>query len=449
MLLISILRGVLRGKAWGAMDDAQKTILDTIDANSERLISFAEDIYQSGEPGFREFNTAQKFSDEMDALGLECKKGLAITGVKASLGRKGINIAAVGELDGIACPHHEYANPDNGISHACGHNIQLTALLGSAIALSVPEVAAQLGGNAAFFAVPSEEFTDLDYKKTLIRQGKISFGGGKSELVSIGAFDDINMCITHHLHMVKTKEDVLLGYNTTNGFIVKQIDIKGKSSHAAIAPEKGINAINAASLGLSALAYQRETFRDTDFVRVHAIITKGGDVVNVVPSNVTLEAQIRAKTMSAMMDASHKTNRSFESGAHALGARVTIHDLPGYLPILEYPVPKAMIDAGRLLKDEVSIERANPKVHNSASTDVGDLSHLMPTLGFTTGGFSGDLHSANFEITDKYKAYILPAKIMALTMYNLLKDDAAEAKQLVSAFPQHLTKQEYLEYLSK
>ena len=431
------------------MDLIEKKIIDTIDASSDKLIAFAEDIYQTGEPGYREFNTAQKVSDFLENLGLTAQKGLAITGVRASLGNNGINIAAVAELDGISCPHHEFANPDNGISHACGHHAQLTAMVGSALSLVCPEVREALCGNVTFFAVPSEEFTDLEYKSSLIRKGKIKYGGGKSELVRIGAFDDINMCITHHLHMVKTKEDVLLGYNTTNGFIVKQIEIKGKSSHAAIAPNKGINALNAASIGLSALAYQRETFKDTDFVRLHAIITKGGDVVNVVPSNVALEAQVRAKTMSAMLDASHKTNRSFEAGAHALGAKLTIHDISGYLPILEYPVPKAMIEAGRPLKDEVTIQLANPNVHNCASTDVGDLSHLMPTLGFTTGGFTGDLHSADFEITDKYKAYVLPAKIMALTIYHLLKNNAAEAQGLLQTFPQHLTKKEYLEYLDR
>ncbi|MDR1892298.1 MAG: amidohydrolase [Oscillospiraceae bacterium] len=429
------------------MDSPESLILSAIDNNRERLIKFAQNVYASGEPGFREFSTAKKVTNFLETLGLMPQTGLAITGVKAGLGLPGLNIAAVAELDGIACPAHPFANPANGVSHSCGHNAQITAMLGAAIALSQPEIKALLGGNVTFFAVPSEEYTDIEYKTRLIEDGKIRYGGGKAELISLGAFDDVNLCVTHHLHMVKTGRDLLLGLNTTNGFVVKQIEILGKASHAAIAPHRGINALNAASLGLSALAYQRETFRDTDFVRVHAIMTDGGSTVNVVPSKVTLEAQVRAKTVGAMQDAAQKTDRAFQAGAHALGARAVIKDLPGYLPVLEYPVPKAMEMAGSLLAKAYSVGKVDPEIHNCASTDVGDLSHLMPTLGFTTGGFIGDLHSAGFTVTDVDKAYVLPAKVMAMTIFNLLQDKAREAHGLLERFSPPLTKTEYLAYL--
>lgn len=430
------------------MDEMEGLILQQIDAGKDKLIAFAEDLYTHGEPGYREFRTAEKIAKEFKTLGLMTEEGLAITGVKGRLTRdRGITVAAIGELDGIQCPAQSHANTQNGISHACGHNIQLTALLGTAMALSHPKVKAALGGNAVFFAVPSEEFTDLDYKDGLMKTGKIRYGGGKAELIRIGAFDDINVCINHHLHMVETHHDVLLGNNTTNGFVCKIIRYTGQASHAAIAPEKGINALNAASLGMAALAFQRETFRDEDHVRVHPIITKGGDMVNVVPSRVELETQVRAKTMSAMLDASHKTNRAFEAGAHALGAQIEIVDYPGYLPILQTPVSKALLKAGEAVKAEASVGVIDPLLHNSASTDVGDLTHLMPVVGFTTGGFTGSLHSAQFEIVDREKAYLLPVKVMALTMYHLLKDSAAGARELMEHFPQHLSKQEYLDYM--
>ena len=431
------------------MDVIEKLIVDTIDGHADELIRLGEELYGTGEPGFREFCTSEKVAEFLKKLGFSPRTELAVTGVKASLGKSGVNVAVIGELDGISCPSHEFANPENGISHTCGHHSQLVAMMGTAIAASVSEIKNSLDGNVTFFAVPSEEFTDVEYKNKLVKQGKIKFRGGKSELVRMGEFDDIHIALTHHLHMVDTNEDVLLGYNTTNGFVAKEIKYKGKASHAAISPDKGVNALNAAALGMSALAYQRETFRDTDYVRVHAIITKGGHMVNVVPEEVCLEAQVRAKTMSALQDALKKTDRSFKAGASAIGAHITIKDIPGYLPILETPVPKAMIDAGRALKDEVHIGLRNPLIHNGASTDVGDLSHLMPTLGFTTGGFTGNLHSDTFTVTDKYKMYVLPAKIMALTVYHLLKNEAAEATSIMGMFPQHLTKQEYLEYMEK
>ena len=434
------------------MDSVQQRILDLIDKRSEELIAFAEDIYKHAEPGFREFRTADIVAERLRELGLPVQEGLAVTGVKAWLRpehktEKTVTVAGIGELDGIKCPRHMFANPETGLSHTCGHHTQLCAMLGAAIALSDREVRPYLDGTAVFFAVPSEEFSDLDYKTGLMRQGKIKYGGGKSELIRIGAFDDIQVCVNHHLHMVNTHSDLLLGNNTTNGFVVKNVTFRGRASHAAIAPYKGVNALNAANLAMTALQYQRETFKDEDHVRVHAIISHGGDMVNVVPEKVTIEAQVRAKYMAAMKDACQKADRSFKAGALAIGAHVDIHDLPGYLPILQEPIPKAMLEAGELLKGEISVAKASPLVHNPASTDVGDLAHIMPVVGYTTGGFKGALHSADFEVTDKYKAYVMPAKVMALTMYNLRKNNAFEARDMIERFPHHLTKQEYMQYM--
>ena len=94
-------------------------------------------------------------------------------------------------------------------------------------------------------------------------------------------------------------------------FVSKVIRYKGVAAHAAGAPYKGINALNAASLGLSALAYQRETFKDEDHVRVHPIITKGGNLVNVVPDEVVIETLVRASNKDAIADAAFKTDRAF------------------------------------------------------------------------------------------------------------------------------------------
>ena len=79
------------------------------------------------------------------------------------------------------------------------------------------------------------------------------------------------------------------------------IDFIGKAAHAGGAPHKGINALNSATLAISAIHAQRETFRDSDTVRVHPIITRGGDTVNVVPSHVSVETYVRGKTFPAQI----------------------------------------------------------------------------------------------------------------------------------------------------
>ncbi len=433
--------------------DAVEKIVALLDQSAGDLTEFAKDIYCHGEPGYREVRTAARVRAQLAALGLPLEEGLAVTGLRARLHGgaapdRPVTVAVLAELDGISCPAHPFANPDNGISHTCGHHLQLTAMLGAARALCDPEIRQALCGDVVFFAVPSEEFADLEYKMRLMRDGVIRYGGGKSELIRIGAFDGIDLCLAHHLHMVSTTADVLLGLNTTNGFISKAMTVRGHASHAAIAPHLGRNALNAASLGLSALAYQRETFIDTDFVRVHAIITEGGRMANVVPDTVTLEAQVRARNLRAMVDANEKTNRAFAGGAHALGCEYSSRDLPGYLPVLEAPVSPAMLLAGQALRDRVRVQPVDPQVHNCASTDLGDLSHILPTFGFTTGGFSGSLHGSDFRIEEDYKAYVLPAQIMALTVYHMLRDGASEARRAIEQFPRHLTRQEYFDYMN-
>ena len=84
------------------------------------------------------------------------------------------------------------------------------------------------------------------------------------------AFDDIDLCITHH---ITPGDDIIVGSGTGNGFVSKVIRCLGKAAHAAGTPEQGVNALSAASLGLQALGLNRETFRDEDCVRINQIIT--------------------------------------------------------------------------------------------------------------------------------------------------------------------------------
>ena len=437
------------GKKGNPMDEIEQKIINKIDASADRIIAFAEEIYRSAEPGFREFQTARKVADLFKSLHLPTEEKIAVTGVKATLNPGAAHkVSLIGELDGIKCENHPCVNVENQISHACGHNAQLAALVGAAIALSDPEVAMSLGGTVDFLAVPAEEYVEHDVKMQLVRDGKVKYGiGGKSEFIQLGVFDDTDAVITHHVHYFNTPKDVLIGSNSSNGFISKTIRIHGKAAHAGSAPWDGVNALNAAAIGLNALAYQRETFRDSDHVRVHPIMTHGGEVVNAVPSEAVIEMMVRAKTIAAMEDANRKTDRAFKAGALAVGAEIEIEDAPGYLPVIATPASPAMIHVAELLSGEVEIGEVDLAEHNALSTDVGDINHLMPVVNFTTGGFRGGLHQADFEITDKYKAYIIPAKIMALTAYRLLQNNGEEVRKLKEAFHPVLTKEQYFNHL--
>lgn len=431
------------------MDAVEQKIIDIIDEHHDEIINFARDIYSHAELGYKEFKTSQKFVESSKKLGLQVQEGLAVTGAKAYLNsdkKDNVSLALIGELDALRIPNHKYANPETQAAHCCGHHAQLTGIIGAAIALSAPEVAQKLDGQVVFFAVPAEEYGEIEFKNQLKEEGKIKYGGGKCELIRVGAFDDINLSIAHHS---SNGNAISFNQGSNNGFVSKVIKYHGKAAHAAGSPEKGINALNAASLGLSALAYHRETFKDSDHVRIHPIITKGGNLVNVVPDEVVIETLVRASNNEAIVDAANKTDRAFFAGGAALGATVEIETMPGYLPTIPQEVNEELVEAAKLASGgryEV-VTRNNKNEVSGGSTDVGDVQHIQPVFTFNTGGITGNFHSAEFEVVDEELAYIETAKVFALGAYRFLKDGAKEAKKVVESYKPKFTKEEYIEYM--
>ena len=431
------------------MDQTEALIIETIDRHREEILEFARDIYSHAELGYKEFQTSGKFVKKMEQLGLRTEKGFAITGVKAYLNedkKENASLALLGELDALRIPEHAFANPETNAAHCCGHHAQMAGVFGAALALTVPEIAEKLDGQVVFFATPAEEYGEIEFKNQLREQGKIRYGGGKCELLRIGAFDDIDLCLTHH---IRPGNEILVGSGTGNGFVSKVIRVLGKASHAAGAPEKGVNALSAASLGLQALGLNRETFRDEDCVRVHPIITKGGNLVNVVPDEVVIETLVRAANIDAIVDADEKTSRAFTAGAYAIGSDYEITTLPGYLPNLAEEANSAVLAAAEAATAGTSykVTKADTGLHSGGSTDVGDLKHIQPVLTFNTGGKVSGLHSVDFDIVDEELAYITTAKIFALSAYHLLKDGAAAAKKTVADYQPIYTKEEYVKFM--
>ena len=217
------------------MDRIEEKILSIIDAHADELTALAEDLFVNAEQGYHEYRTAKIVSDYLKNLGLETREGLAITGLRASIGKgEGPNVALVGELDGIRCDMHPQAVPGTGMSHACGHNDQIICMLGAALALSDPEVAASLDGTATIFAVPAEEFQSSDIIDPLRESHDVRCAGGKCELIRRGEFDDIDMSITTHTIMAGREGDsdidLMLGNSACTGFVGKTINIQGRTN---------------------------------------------------------------------------------------------------------------------------------------------------------------------------------------------------------------------------
>lgn len=432
------------------IDATEQKILDIIDAKREAILRFARDIYTHAELGYKEYRTSEKFADFMKELGLNTQSELAVTGVKAYLNEEKkdtLSLALIGELDALRIPAHKYVNPETQAAHCCGHHAQLAGVIGAALALTNEEVKDKLDGQVVFFAVPAEEYGEIEFKNRLAEEGKIRYGGGKCELIRIGAFDDIDLDLVHHTG----EDDISVGSGSNNGFVSKVIRYRGVASHAAGAPHLGVNALNAASIGLSALAYQRETFQDADSVRVHPIITKGGNLVNVVPDEVVIETLVRAANKEAILDAAAKTDRAFQAGALAIGARCEITTMPGYLPTLKAEADEDVLAAAKIAADSsektYKVVEQDINFHSGGSTDVGDIQHIQPVLTFNTGGKVSGLHAVDFDIVDEELAYIVTAKIFALSAYRLLRDGAVKGRKIVEEYHPKMNKEEYLQYM--
>ena len=414
-----------------------------IDAHAEKIRAICASINDEPELGFKEVKTAAKVADFMRSIGLNPQTGLAVNGVKgrAKGGKPGPTAAVLGELDAVGCPTNPKADPVTGAAHACGHNMQISTMLGAACGIVTSGVLEELAGDVVFFAVPAEEYIELEYRKKLIEEGKIHFLSGKGQLIYEGAFDDIDMAMQMHSEKNCPKPTVSIG-ESSNGFVGKTVQYVGKTAHAADAPDEGINALNAACLGILAINSLRETFREQDVVRVHPIITKGGDFVNSVPSDVRLELYVRAKTMEAIDKTHTRVDAALKSGGDAVGAQTIIETLPGMFPLsCNKRMNELFAENAKIAYPDVEIRDAG---HFSASTDMGDVSHLMPAIHPFIGGTDGLLHAPDFHMVDFNAAVILPAKAFAMMLIDLLYDDAKEAKGILAGFKPILTKEEYI-----
>ena len=308
--------------------------------------------------------------------------------------------------------------------------------------LATSGVADHLAGNMVFFAVPAEEYVEIEYRLGLVRQQHTSFLTGKQELVHLGLFDDVDMAIMIHSTSPEVHDGSMGLVPSSNGVLGKSIRFIGKASHAGVSPERGVNALNAAQLALHAIHAQRETFRDEDCVRVHPIITKGGDLVNIVPAEVILETYVRAKTSEAMFDASHKVDRAVRGAAIAVGCSMEIETVPGNLPLKNDSGLAKLFRrcAGELLGEN----NYRDYDHAGGSTDAGDLSQLMPVLHPMMTGAQGAHHQTDWRIADLDLGYVAPAKTLALMAVDLLMNDARAARDVLSNHVPAMTKDEYL-----
>lgn len=429
-------------------EELKQRCLQQIDKNQQRIISLGEELYKTPELGYKEFQTTKRMEQALASTGLPVDAGIVYTGCCAKSSKKeGPTVAVLGELDCLVCKEHPDAI-SNGNVHACGHNVQLANLFGCAAGLAASGALQELGGSVKFIAIPAEECLDFEYRDSLIKKKEIAFFGGKQEYLRRGGFDDVDMVLQCHMMPLEKGKSCVLNTDC-DGFMAKTVRFIGKAAHAGFSPFNGINALNMAELALNNIHALRETFKEEDKIRVSAVITHGGDVVNVVPSSVTMQIMVRAFHTQSMLESGKKIDRAVKAGAFALGGQVEIQDRIGYLPLktdrnLTALYRQNMVQYGGAAEDSFI-----DVIKTAGSTDLGDISHLKPCMHIWSSGVTGGLHTKDYRIADLQKAYILPTKMLALTTIDLLYGKAEQANAILKGYHPSYTKEDYLAFMEE
>lgn len=418
-------------------------ILNAVEKNKDLVIKAHDYIWANPETGYREWKTTEFLKNEYEKLGYDVKLAGDIPGfcVEIDIGRVGPKVLILGEMDSLICPSHKDADPETGAVHICGHHAQSAALLGIAAALKEPGILDDMCGKIVLCAVPAEELIEVEYRSELMKNGTIKYYGGKPEFLRRGYFDGVDIAF-----MVHTASSLSTMQGSV-GCIAKKISYKGVSAHAGGSPWKGVNALYAANLGLNAINSVRETFKDNEHIRVHPIITHGGEAVNAIPEFVTMESYVRGLTFEAIEDANKKVNRALAGAALSLGANVEIDDMPGYSPLTNDQNMIAL--AGEMAKYAYpDMEFKISQSYSTGSTDMGDLSSIMPVVHPYAPGANERAHCNDYEVLDVELACVTCAKWQTLMLWKLLSDNAAYAKKTIDEFiPRFSSKDEFLTYL--
>lgn len=378
-----------------ALSELKEAIKKNVEGNKELYLSASHQIHATPEIGNEEFFASGLLSGILEKEGFEVER--AVAGHEtAFLARKksdkpGPSIAFLAEYDALP-----------GLGHGCGHNIIGTTSVAAAIALS--KVIDETGGEAVVFGTPAEEGGPN--------------GSAKGSFVKHGLLEGIDAAL-----MVHPSNHSRL---TSSSLAVDPLDFEfiGKPAHAAASPEEGINALDAVIQLFNGINALRQQLKDD--VRIHGIITHGGDAPNITPEYAKARFFIRATTRTSLNEVTRKVKAVAEGAALATGAKLNViafqNEVDNLLLNKTYDqVFKEVIeDLG-----ETVVEGDRDGI---GSTDAGNISQVVPTIHPYIKIGADDLvaHTVPFrEAAASVKgdeALITGAKGLALTAFQLVTD---------------------------
>ena len=378
----------------------KQAVCDRVDEIAPRLIAASHDIHAHPELNYEEHHAHAVLTDLLAEHGITPVRhayGLA-TAFDAAVGSDGPVVAVLCEYDAL---------PE--IGHACGHNVIGTAGVGAGLALAA--LADELGGRVTVLGTPAEEG-----------------GGGKIRLLEAGAFADGDVAMMVHPECGDVE---LVPYLATDVLVV---EFHGRPAHASSTPWKGINALDALVLGYQAVGALRQHIRHDE--KIHGIITDGGTADNVVPDHAAARFRVRAWTDERLQALKRRVLGCFEGAALQTGATLEHQWLGGYRNLRANRVlSRAYRRNGEVLGRRFVEPELIPR-SVAGSTDMGDVSHVLPTIhpviGMAPVGVAGHTPEfADHAVTEAAdRAVVDGAKALAMTAIDvwLRPDLLAEAR---------------------
>lgn len=327
------------------MTDFYQRIQEELERQKPLLLELSHKLHANPEIRFEEHKACNWLSDTLEDQGFRVERGVGNlpTAFKAVVRGKdhGPNIAFLCEYDAL-----------EGLGHACGHNVIATMSLGAGLALK--PLMQELSGNLFVIGTPAEEG-----------------GGGKVILLENGSFEGIDTAMMIHP-----------SYNNGAGGpalarVAWEVKYTGKPAHAAASPHLGINALDAVRLAFNGMDALRQQLKSD--VRMHAIISEGGDAPNIIPHQAALKIYIRSATKAYLHDSVLPRMKGvFEGAALMTGAKLTMKEIAKpYDDMVQHSGLNQRFDhhakrLGRPLN--------NTESEGAGSTDMGNISHVMPAL---------------------------------------------------------------------
>lgn len=325
-----------------------KVIQDYLKTYETKLIDLSHQIHQNPEVANQEYFACQVLSEVLREEGFEVEVNVAghETGFVArkKSNQPGPVIGLLAEYDALV-----------GLGHACGHNIIGVSSVAAGCALG--RVIEETGGEVVVFGTPAEEGGDN--------------GSAKGSFVREGLFDGVDACMMIH----PGNKTAITSPSLANHPI--EFEFFGKPAHAAGCPELGINALDAMILFYSGINALRQHV--TSDVRIHGIITHGGDAPNIIPEYTKARFYVRANTIKTCEEVTERVIKVAEGAAISTGCKfkhTTYQNIVEDLIIYPY-FNELFVDAAKEVGLEVEV--LNPK-GSRGSTDAGNVSHVVPTI---------------------------------------------------------------------